>query len=140
MSYGGDEPYGEYNCDELEEVNKVLYCVTPTKEVTEYFKANNYDLLISHHPYRADVPQLIFHTAFDCCTNGLNDIMASHLGVEGEPFDEELGICGNLPTPLTITQLTDKIKELTGSVDGQVFDTCSGDLIHSVAICTGLGG
>ena len=66
-TYVDSEPYGAFGVDLEANYKKLLFCVTPTKDVIKYFHDNNYDLLISHHAFQADVPQIILHTALDCC-------------------------------------------------------------------------
>ena len=141
ISYMEEEPYGAYNCDDLEEVNSVLYCVTPTTEVLELFKNENYDLLISHHPMITDVPQLIFHTALDCCEGGLNDMFADHLGIKNRKhFDKTLGWYGEIE-PITVDELGKKVIELTRGFVGEAYAKNGYDqIVKSVVICTGLGG
>lgn len=136
------EPYGFTELDEAVDVKSVLYCVTPTKEVVEAFKAGGYDLLISHHPFRVGgVPQAIFHTCLDCCNGGLNDMWKDALGIKNaRHFDENIGWVGEIE-PITMNSLLTKIEAFTGKpVLGQVF--CKPELEHitSVVVCTGLGG
>lgn len=141
VEYSKGEMYGPINCEGLTHVNRVLYCVTPTPEVANMFRENNYDLLISHHPYTAgkDIPQLVFHTALDCCEGGLNDMFKDHIGLDDAAhFDDTLGWYGKLKKPMTFRELTNKVKELTGDIIGECYS--DKEMIESVVICTGLGG
>ena len=135
------EAYGAYNIKDFnKEVNKILYCVTPTHDVVEYFYEHTYDLLISHHPYVEGVPQLIFHTALDCCKNGLNDMWSNYLNVKNpKHFSRNLGWHGEID-PLSFNNLLAKIEEFIGhSVVGVKYNK-NQKPIQSVVICTGLGG
>ena len=137
-SYG--EQYGAYNCKDLKEVQKVLYCVTIGPEIEDYFLANGYDLLISHHPFNIpkNIPTLIFHTALDCCQGGLNDIWADILGIKNpKPIDKEIGRYGEID-PISFKDLVEKIRNFPGDIIGETYSTV--DVIKSVAVCTGLGG
>lgn len=133
------EPYGAFNVDPEAEIEKILFCVTATEEVKTYFLKNNYDLLISHHPYKTDVPQLIFHTALDCCKGGLNDMWSEAVGIQNaQHFDRNLGWYGKI-APISLHDLCQKIELFTErKILGQA---CSKKkLIESVAVCSGLGG
>ena len=140
------EAYGEFNIEDHNKVVKrVLYCVTPTQQVQAYFLKHKYDLLISHHPYPTrKIPQLIFHTALDCCENGgLNDMwrdaVGLHLGYSH--FDGMLGWTGEIE-PIPFNELVEKVRLFSGKIDGQVYvrDSIKSKLIKSVVICSGLGG
>lgn len=134
------ESYGAFNIeDSNKDVKKILYCVTATNEVVEYFHKNKYDLLISHHPFLVDVPILIYHTALDCCKGGLNDMWANFLEVkQAKHFSRNLGWVGKID-PISFDDLTTKIEKWIGyNIKG--IKHSNGELITSVVICTGLGG
>ena len=138
------EAYGEYNIQDYnKDVKKVLYCVTATPHVVDYFKKNGYDLLISHHPFRTSVPQLIFHTALDCCEGGLNDQWRDHLQLKApyKHFDGTLGWHGEI-NPIPFQELVRKVALFSGSktIDGEIYCDKPNRLIKSVVICSGLGG
>ena len=134
------EQYGPYNIRNFDkDVKKILYCVTATREIVQYFKDLKYDLLVSHHPYIQNVPMLIYHTALDCCVGGLNDMWKNRLEVKnGRHFDRNLGWVGDI-APITFEALRAKIEAFIGQkIAGYSYS--DGSLISSVVICTGLGG
>lgn len=133
------EPYGPYSINLNQEINKVLYCVTPTIEVKDYFIKNKYDVLISHHPFIVGVPQMVFHTALDCGIGGLNDQWKDFLKVKNAiHFDQNLGWHGSIE-PISFEALCNKIENWIGNkIIGEKY--CEIDLIKSVVICSGLGG
>lgn len=138
------EYYGEYNIDDYNKtVTKVLYCVTATRDVVAYFKKNGYDLLITHHPFRENVPQLIMHTALDCCEGGLNDQWRDHLELKApyKHFDGTLGWHGEI-TPTPFDELCKKVAQFTASktIEGEMYCADPKKLIKTVVICSGLGG
>ena len=142
VAWTPDEPYGEFNIGDLnKQVKKVLYCVTPTREVIAYVRSHNYDLLISHHPFRVDVPQLIFHTALDCCEGGLNDQWRDHVGLlpPYDHFDGTLGWYGEIK-PVSFSELCERVRKLSRSIDGEMFAPSPEFQVKSVVICSGLGG
>ena len=134
------EYYGFINRNSLktEYIKKILYCVTPTLKVVDYFKNNSYDLLFSHHPFQTSVPQFIAHTAFDCCDGGLNDFWKNKLEIKNAThFDGNLGWYGEIE-PIKFTDLVNKITNITKqplqSQNNHI------DVVKNVIICTGLGG
>ena len=134
-----DEPYGAYYFNFKKEVTSALYCVTPTKGVIEQFERGGYDILISHHPFIARVPQVVLHTALDCTKGGLNDQWRDAIGVKNaKHFDDNLGWYGEIE-PTDINGLRKKVRNFIG-VDpiGAVYSDL--DTIRSVVICSGLGG
>lgn len=140
-SWGGAEPYGPYNMDLNRDYTNILYCVTPNYEVVEYFKENNFDLLISHHPMVAgkNVPQMIFHTALDCCKGGLNDMWKEALDIKNaQHFDANLGWYGEID-PISFSDLVWNIASFCGAVEGQTYCKINRP-IESVVVCSGLGG
>ena len=134
-SYGPQKSIKNFNAD----IQRILFCVTPTVEVVRYFNEHDYDLLISHHPFSVPVPQLIYHTALDCCRRGLNDMWCNFLAVkEAKHFDRNLGWFGKIE-PITFQDLVKKIEVwLDHEIIG--LNWSSKDIIESVCICTGLGG
>lgn len=137
-----EEPYGHYNIVNWEkEVKKVLFCVTATAEVIALFKKKKYDLLIQHHPFVCDdVPLFIFHTALDCCEDGLNDMWRNYLEVKNSfHFDKNMGWTGDI-TPISFDDLKAKCRAFIGDREILGYTFTTGELVKSVAICTGLGG
>lgn len=133
------ESYGPYNVDPNADIQKILFCVTPTPEVIEYFHKHGYDLLVSHHPYIRNVPQVILHTALDCCEGGLNDMWRDALGVKSpQHFDGTLGWYGEIE-PTAFTSLVKRCEAFIGhSIIGQIYTEI--ETVKSVVICSGLGG
>lgn len=135
------EPYGAYLVDGNAEVSKVLYCVTPTKAVVDHFLENKYDLLVSHHPFVIGVPQVILHTALDCCPGGMNDQWRDAMGIkDAKHFDKNLGWYGDID-PTTFNDLVTKVEAFVGFPLGwRHCDFGEDNFVKSVVICSGLGG
>lgn len=141
MEWCKGEKYGAYNIIGNMNVDRVLYCVTPTDEVCDHFRKENYDLLVSHHPFIAgeDIPQVILHTALDCCEGGLNDQWRDILGIKnGFHFDGTLGWAGEVE-PISFPDLMVKVENY---IDGPIMggSYCRSQKIESIVVCTGLGG
>lgn len=148
ISWDQNEIYGEVNMDigDLnKEIKKVLYCVTPTHKIVNFYKKHEYDLLIAHHPFPVRDPrvkQLIYHTALDCCENGLNDMWRDALNLKGsyQHIDKTLGWYGEID-PVHLSELQQKVKNFSGKVIGEVYLKPGTDpVIKTVVICSGLGG
>lgn len=133
-----DEPYGATNCQDLEEVSKILYCVTPSQAIEKYFKENNFDLLISHHIGGTSLPHLTFHTAFDFCEQGLSAFWAKTVGIKNPQFIEKnAGVYGPID-PISFEELCAKVEGACEEIIG--IKESRKDIITSVAVCSGLGG
>jgi len=135
-----EEAYGGFGINPMAEINKILYCVTPTEEVQKKFKSGGYDLLVSHHPFVVKgIPMVILHTALDCCDGGLNDQWADLVKIQDRKhFDDNLGWYG-LVEPISFADLLKKVDLLSGDIVGQIYHP-GNDLIRSVVVCSGLGG
>lgn len=134
------EPYGAFHVKPYAEIKRILYCVTPTEDVVDYFLKHGYDLLVSHHPFvTAKIPQAIFHTALDCCEGGLNDQWKDAIGLSSaNHFDGTLGWHGSVQ-PILFSELVKCCEKFVGQkVLGQTFSNIQ--TIKSVVICSGLGG
>ena len=140
-TWGGRESYGaNFLVNNNKDIKKILYCVTATREVVQYFQENGYDLLISHHPFgQSSVPQLIFHTALDCCKGGLNDMWRDFLEMKNaKHFSKNLGWVGEID-PISFDDLVAKVEAWLGyKAIGKKYS--DGKMVTSVVICTGLGG
>jgi len=140
IEWSRGEVYGAYGTVPDKEVQRVLFCVTPTHEVVQRFNDENYDLLISHHPFVIrGIPHLIFHTAMDCCEGGLNDQWRDALQVKNaKHFDGTLGWYGQID-PISFIDLVAKCEAFMCQKSiGQLYSKKK--IIESVVICTGLGG
>lgn len=135
------ERYGGYNIKNPDQkVKRVLYCVTPSDEIREYFIKHKYDLLISHHPFLIDnIPQIIIHTAFDCCKDGLNDIWKNFLQIKNaKKIYENIGVYGDIQ-PISLDALVLKVESFIGSKVEKI-NKKNNLLVKKIAVCTGLGG
>jgi len=145
VSWTPDEPYGPHGIDDWEApVVSMLYCVTPTPAVVSYFRERGHSLLISHHPYVIpSIPQLVFHTALDCCEGGLNDMWRDGLGLQdARHIDGTLGWVGRVE-PLGYWDLWGRVLRTCGPPWGDSWidrGRLEGGVIRSVAVCSGLGG
>jgi len=122
-------------------VKKILLATTPTGQVRNYFIENDYDLLVGHHDFLVDVPQVIMHIAMDIEPKGHNGFFAKRFGFTHTKQIAGIYYHGFLPKPLLFNELSDLLERRGFKVDGCIW---SKDLnnkpIHDVLYCSGMGG
>jgi dinuclear metal center YbgI/SA1388 family protein len=127
--------------DSEREVRRVLIALDITAAVVERAVKEGYDLILSHHPLifrplkaltRKDavankvitlllsgISAMSFHTRLDAVTGGVNDVLASRLGLLNvEPFGdngETIGRIGTLSEPMTAEAFAKLVKSVTGA-------------------------
>ena len=159
LSLDGDSD-GLSVCPEPErEVKNVLIALDATAEIVEEAASEGYDVILTHHPMlfggisavnaeeyrgnkivklvRAGVSVMSFHTRLDAVDGGVNDMLASLLGLKNVSKIGEKGIAriGDLETPMLADDLAVFIKDTLVAPYVEFSDT--GKLIKKVAV---LGG
>jgi putative NIF3 family GTP cyclohydrolase 1 type 2 len=135
--------YGLYSKTPNNTVNKILLCTTATYEVVQKFKAENFDLLVSHHDNIARVPQIIFHSIMDEAEAGHNVYFAKRMGLQN--FKKgEVSCAGEIYKPLTLDEFLVYLNKHGFEVKGVIHKNNTvkrdNDLIKSVVYTAGLGG
>ena len=121
------------------EVKRVLISLDVTMDVVNYAIENGYDTIISHHPLvfrsqkaltpvsftqnkliqliKSGIGVMSFHTRLDAAKNGVNDTLASVLGIEGVVVDEldPIGRIGYLPCKMELSAFAKNVKESLNS-------------------------
>jgi len=160
--------------DSNREVSRVLVALDPTIETVRNAIEGKYDVILTHHPLifkgikafddedvkclklmcliEAGISVMSFHTRLDALEGGVNDSLASLLGLVGvEPLvsgEEKIGRVGALPTPMNPEDFAKKVKlalgapyVLLGNAGRPVFKVAvlggSGDDDVSAAIAAG---
>lgn len=149
--------------DPDKEVRRVLVALDVTKAVAERALKEGYDLIVSHHPliFRplkavsigetvADkvialllggVSVMSFHTRLDAVTGGVNDVLATRLGLADViPFgngEETIGRIGTLAQPMSAEAFAKLVKKVTGAEYVQYSDC--GKPAYRVALLGGGG-
>lgn len=151
--------------DVSKEVKKVAVCLDVTHDTLAQADAFGADLLVSHHPVifhpmkgmreqtpgteaivydaiRKDIAVLSAHTCWDMAEGGVNDVLATLVGledIEGIVPDEN-GNCmlrkGTLKTPVPAEEYADVVAEALGTL---VRMTLPEKMIRTVAVCGGSG-
>ena len=122
--------------DGRREVKRVLVALDPTIETVRYAIEGNYDTIITHHPLifkgikalddanmtalklmcllESNIAVMSFHTRLDALEGGVNDNLASLLGLSAvEPLEhngEKIGRIGILPSPVAPEEFAEIVK------------------------------
>lgn len=149
--------------NEEKEIRRVLIALDITAEVIKKAICESYDLILSHHPLifsplkavnprdhiarrvidliRADIAAMSFHTRLDAVAGGVNDILASDLGLlQIETFGdngEAIGRIGTLKNPMPLSEFAALVKKVTGAEQVQFSD--AGKEVLRVAVLGGSG-
>lgn len=121
------------------EVNNVLIALDVTEEIVDYAIGRNFDLIISHHPLifkpqksiseenhvsrkiikliTNNVSVFSFHTRADKVKGGVNDLLASRIGLtDVSPFGEGcMGRVGTLTEEKDLPSFADMVKMRLGA-------------------------
>ena len=142
------------------EVKKALVCLDVTRDAVRKAIDEGFDVIISHHPFifkglksvtendfipqkvieliRAEISVMSFHTRLDAVSGGVNDRLASLLGIENVvSFGEGIGRIGELDEESDAVSFAKKVKDLLGAPT--VFLADSGKKIKRVAVLGGSG-
>ncbi len=151
--------------DAQKEVKKVAVCLDVTHDTLEQAEAFGADLLVSHHPVifhpvkglreqtpgtesivyaavKKDIAVLSAHTCWDMAEGGVNDVLATLLGledIEGILPDENGNAMlrkGTLKTAVPAEEYAEVVAETLGTV---VRLTQPEKMIQTVAVCGGSG-
>ena len=142
------------------EVKKALVCLDVTRDAVRKAIDEDFDVIVSHHPFifkglksvtendfipqkvieliRAEISVMSFHTRLDAVSGGVNDRLASLLGIENVvSFGEGIGRIGELNEESDAVSFAKKVKDLLGAP--AVFLADSGKKIKRVAVLGGSG-
>ncbi len=120
------------------EVRRILVALDVTGDTVRRAIDGGYDLIVSHHPMifrplralepgnyvakraidlaRAGVSVMSFHTRLDAVEGGVNDTLASLLGLRDViPFGDGIGRVGTLDNAHTLCEFAEKVKSATGA-------------------------
>ncbi len=144
------------------EVRRVLLTLDVTADAVKEAIGRNCDLILSHHPLifkglkslggedpissktieliKNRICVMSFHTRLDAVAGGVNDVLASALGLfDITPFGEEaIGRIGTLPVEETAENFAKKVKETLNAPVVLLSD--AGKPVRRVAVLGGSGG
>lgn len=148
-----------------DEVNRVALALDPTPATIRKALELGCDYLVTHHPlslspslpnrldhwhealsllFRADMGHYACHTSLDVQPDGPVGWLARHLGLRHpqilEPVAENAGygLAGDLPAPLSLAQLVEKMAERVDMSMAVVAGPVP-EIVRRVAYCTGSG-
>jgi putative NIF3 family GTP cyclohydrolase 1 type 2 len=125
-------------------VKRILLCTTPTSEIIKLAKAQQYDLVISHHDFlfnHPEVPQIIYHSSMDESDKGHNQYFLNKLGLKNKKQYHKVLVGGDLYKPLTLEQFKEHLIKRGFEINGLVWESPNADnQIQSVLYCSGMGG
>ncbi len=147
--------------DTSADVDKILIVLDVTESVVDYAISEGFDLIISHHPLifkpvssltedghigrklikliSNNITVFSFHTRADKVAGGVNDILASLIGLDKvEPFGEGgMGRVGELPSKRSLESFAANLKFLIGADSVRLTDAFNP--VHRVAVLGGDG-
>ena len=127
--------------DRAKDVRKVLITLDVTDEAVAYAAEGGFDVIISHHPMifkglkaineenyisakaikliKSGISVMSFHTRLDAVGGGVNDVLATALGLENVNVfgngDETIGRIGDLPCPVDAREFAERVKAALGA-------------------------
>lgn len=148
-------------------VNRVMTCLDVRHSVIDEAIENRVDTLIVHHPLlfhpikrfdlsdrqtqlyarliQADIKVFAIHTNLDAANNGMNDWLAAQLGLENirslEVKEDSPGIgrIGDLPRPMTRSQVLEHIKKVYGRTQLPIIEKQIRDSYQTIGLVGGAG-
>lgn len=149
--------------DDEAEVKRVLVALDITAAVVARAIEEKYDLIVSHHPIifrpikavavgetvankvisllKKNITAMSFHTRLDAVEGGVNDVLASSLGLCNVTAfgsnGEEMGRIGDLCEPMSLRAFAERVKAATGAAYVQISD--AGKTVSRVALLGGGG-
>ncbi|MBE6687600.1 MAG: Nif3-like dinuclear metal center hexameric protein [Ruminococcaceae bacterium] len=114
------------------EIKRVLISLDVTGETVSKAVKESFDLIITHHPLifkpvkgitderfltliKADISVFSFHTRLDAVEGGVNDALASLLGLKNTEAFEEMGRIGELDKEMTAEEFAHFVKNTLGA-------------------------
>lgn len=142
--------------DFRQEVKRVVMALDATKEVCEYAKDVNADLVLSHHPIifggisdlkagtavytlaNNGISCICAHTNFDKADGGINDNLAEIIELSNtKRLDDGFIVVGELDNEMSIDDFAEYISDKLDCAGIRYTDT--ENMIKTVAICGGAG-
>lgn len=154
--------------DPNKEVSKVLVALDVTAGVIEKAEKEGFDVIISHHPVffgglaninsltpmgskavalaRSCIAVMSFHTRLDALENGVNDTLASLIGLKNVEVigDDRIARVGDLEEEVSLSDFAAKVKDALSHGDlareAHVTVSNGGKKVRRVALVGGSGG
>ncbi len=121
-------------------VNKVMLCLTVTKNVIAQAKELNCDMIISHHPLFyvpldwCDINIYCAHTNLDRAKGGTTDTLVRTLGLE---VGSESDFLRFVDCEMTVDEVIEKLKKINPYV--RYINNMGVEKLNKIAFCAGSG-
>lgn len=124
-------------------IRNVMYALTITDDVYNQAKANSCDLIIAHHPlftvpvkYK-DIQMYCAHTNMDKADGGTTDTLIEKLGYKISYSENEFVRIVELPAPVSIEQLAQKIRGISPKL--RYVNNRNKKDVQTIGFCAGSG-
>lgn len=142
---------------DVDEVKKIMLCVSATTNVIEQAVAAGADLLVAHHPLifptinnivdfrmiyaiKNNLQIYSLHTNFDKAANGTSAYLANALGFYDLQKINDFVCVTELCAPIKIDELVLKVKLVLNLEKMKVFNYSPNKELRKIAFCAGAGG
>lgn len=127
-----------------DDVNKVMLCLSITKDIIRQAKEQNCDMIIAHHPlffipfeFNQNIPIYSAHTNLDKADGGTTDTIISILGYKNS---EKIGDFVRIVNDeITLNDLILKLKINLNLFNIRVSNNQNVDTVKRIAFCAGSG-
>lgn len=129
------------------DISKIMLCLTPTKEIITQAKAQNCDMIISHHPmfcvpYEYQTPTIDMycaHTNLDKAKGGTTDTIINSLGLAKYQIncEHEFLRLIDIPEKISIADFSKKISKI--SQNARIINNKGVEYLEKIAFCAGSG-
>lgn len=127
-----------------DEINKVMLCLSVTKDIIKLAKEQNCDMILAHHPlffvpfdFGNEIPVYSAHTNLDKADGGTTDTIIDVLGYKNsEKIGDFLRIIND---EISLNDLILKLKINLNLFNIRVANNQGLDKVHRIAFCAGSG-
>lgn len=130
-------------CTKNIDVKKVMLALTITDNVVNQARANNCDMIISHHPLfcvpieYSDIDMYCAHTNMDKAQGGTTDTLLDKLGLSSTETTEEFVRIVKLDSPISVEDFADKLKTVSPNL--RYINNQNRENIQTIGFCAGSG-
>lgn len=125
---------------ELENIQKIMLCLTVTADIVRQAHEQNCDMIISHHPLFfvplewKDIDIYCAHTNFDKAQGGTTDMLLKTLGLEACDMQEFVRY---VEIEISVDEFLEKLKNISPNL--RYVNNNSTQLLKRIAFCAGSG-
>ena len=130
-------------CTQKNEVDKIMLALTVTDDVIAQARAQNCDMIISHHPLfyvpleYSDIDIYSAHTNMDKADGGVTDTLIKTLGLNSCETVEEFVRIVKLDSPVSVEEFINVLKKVSPNL--RYINNKNVDKIQTIGFCGGSG-